>query len=119
MKWNFECESERRYYLHNRLVRRWNGFRAVKKCAALQIRCAINLPGLIHLAQQTISMTIVKGETIIARTRKYSDSHFIDCDPVALRLCKSRCAPNEPQANRRDDEHEFDHIQIQNPRAPA
>jgi hypothetical protein len=30
MKWNFECETERRDYLHNCIARRLNGFRAAK-----------------------------------------------------------------------------------------
>jgi hypothetical protein len=32
---------------------------------------------------------IINSETIITRALKYSVSHFIDCNPVARRLCAS------------------------------
>jgi hypothetical protein len=38
MKWNFECESERRDYLHDLIAARCNGFWAFNKQASVSVR---------------------------------------------------------------------------------
>jgi hypothetical protein len=44
----------------------------------------------VDAAPLTTFHQVSKSETIIARERESSVSHFIDCNPVALRLC-GRC----------------------------
>jgi hypothetical protein len=120
MKWNFECESERRDYLHNCVVRRCNGFRAVKRCAALQIRYGTNLFGTIHLAQQTISIGIRNLRRSLPAHQHIQTAISLTAIRLLLGFINRRCArETKLQANRSNDEHEFDSIQIQTPRAPA
>jgi hypothetical protein len=40
MKWNFECESDRRDYLHIHIVKRRNGFCMLGGYAPISTRCA-------------------------------------------------------------------------------
>jgi hypothetical protein len=42
MKWNFEVESERRDYLHDRIAARRNGFGPFNKQAAMSARCEVD-----------------------------------------------------------------------------
>jgi hypothetical protein len=52
-------------------------------------RCAGERFAPVRVAQQTTFFSDSKNETIVARERKSSVSHFIDCDPVARKLCAS------------------------------
>ena len=87
MKWNFECESERRDYLHDT-------YRcAVKRfCLDQQICIADSFDSITDRVGRNSRRgrqplhRIFNSETIIARALKYSVSHFIDCHPVARRL---------------------------------
>jgi sulfonate transport system substrate-binding protein len=51
------------------------------------MRCESDNPDRVGAAQQTPSFGKPDRETIVAHALKYSVSHFIDCDPVARRLC--------------------------------
>jgi hypothetical protein len=53
MKWNFECESGWRDYLHDLIIARRIGFCRVNKYAALSIQCGADLFERTHVAQQT------------------------------------------------------------------
>jgi hypothetical protein len=53
MKWNFECESERRDYLHVDIVAQCNGFCALTRYAAALHRFNSAQLERIQAAQQT------------------------------------------------------------------
>jgi hypothetical protein len=116
MKWNFECESERRDYLHNCIVRRCNGFRAVKKCAVLQIRCDNHLFGTIHLEQQTISIVIRNLRRSLLAPENIQLAISLTAIRLLLGFVNLECAPSR-KSNQGNDEHELNYFQIQNPRA--
>jgi hypothetical protein len=119
MKWNFECESERRDYLHNRLVPRWNDFRAVKKCAALQFQYDTDFFDTIHPAQQAISIAIGNLRRSLPAHENIQTAISLTAIPLLLGFVNPRRAEPSRKSNQGNDEHESDSIQIQNPRAPA
>jgi hypothetical protein len=99
MKWNFECKSQWRDYLHNHLIARCNDFASPAKLYRSGPRRPARLAGIFSAGRATF-FGECDIETIVARQFEYSVSDFIDCLTASLNII---CAHRKIE---RDGSHE-------------
>jgi hypothetical protein len=85
MKWNFECESERRDYLHDPVVLRSNGFAPSMSSIELNPMQRRWLRANSRLSADNVRHDD-ESKMIVAGSLAYSVSHFIDCHSFARTL---------------------------------